>query len=280
MYTKVRDLLALGKENNACILAFDCADVNMIRSVCMGAEKAKKPVIIMLHPSPTYKNILPFGVFAQTTKYFADSVSVPVGLHLDHCGDFDEILAAIHEGFDSVMADGSLLPLDENIAFTRKVVEVARNFGVDVEGELGHVGVAMESDDFSKKEFFTKPDEVTRFTEETGVTSLAVSFGSAHGLYKFPPKLDIDHLIELRNATETPLVLHGGTGIDDDQLKAAFANGINKINIGTEFYMLNTRLNKEFYADETQAPYTFPAYIQPVLTDYIAKRLELCTVEL
>lgn len=280
MYTKVRDLLAMGKEYNACILAFDCADVNMIRSVCMGAEKAKKPVIIMLHPSPTYKNILPFGVFAQTTKYFADRVSVPVGLHLDHCGDFDEILTAIHEGFDSVMADGSLLPLDENIAFTKKVVEVARNFGVDVEGELGHVGVAMESDDFSKKEFFTKPDEVTRFTEETGVTSLAVSFGSAHGLYKFPPKLDIDHLIELRNATGTPLVLHGGTGIGDDQLKAAFANGINKINIGTEFYMLNTRLNKEFYADDTQAPYTFPAYIQPVLADYIAKRLELCTIEL
>ena len=268
MYTKVRDLLAMGKE------------YNMIRSVCMGAEKAKKPVIIMLHPSPTYKNILPFGVFAQTTKYFADRVSVPVGLHLDHCGDFDEILTAIHEGFDSVMADGSLLPLDENIAFTKKVVEVARNFGVDVEGELGHVGVAMESDDFSKKEFFTKPDEVTRFTEETGVTSLAVSFGSAHGLYKFPPKLDIDHLIELRNATGTPLVLHGGTGIGDDQLKAAFANGINKINIGTEFYMLNTRLNKEFYADDTQAPYTFPAYIQPVLADYIAKRLELCTIEL
>ena len=280
MYTKVRDLLAMGKEYNACILAFDCADVNMIRSVCMGAEKAKKPVIIMLHPSPTYKNILPFGVFAQTTKYFADRVSVPVGLHLDHCGDFDEILTAIHEGFDSVMADGSLLPLDENIAFTKKVVEVARNFGVDVEGELGHVGIAMESDDFSKKEFFTKPDEVTRFTEETGVTSLAVSFGSAHGLYKFPPKLDIDHLIELRNATGTPLVLHGGTGIGDDQLKAAFANGINKINIGTEFYMLNTRLNKEFYADDTQAPYTFPAYIQPVLADYIAKRLELCTIEL
>ncbi|MBQ2086241.1 MAG: class II fructose-bisphosphate aldolase [Oscillospiraceae bacterium] len=280
MYTKVRDLLAMGKEYNACILAFDCADVNMIRSVCMGAEKAKKPVIIMLHPSPIYKSILPFGVFAQTTKYFADRVSVPVGLHLDHCGDFDEILTAIHEGFDSVMADGSLLPLDENIAFTKKVVEVARNFGVDVEGELGHVGVAMESDDFSKKEFFTKPDEVTRFTEETGVTSLAVSFGSAHGLYKFPPKLDIDHLIELRNATGTPLVLHGGTGIGDDQLKAAFANGINKINIGTEFYMLNTRLNKEFYADDTQAPYTFPAYIQPVLADYIAKRLELCTIEL
>ena len=99
MYTRVRDLLKMGKDNNACILAFDCADVNMIRSVCMGAEKARKPVIMMLHPSPTYKNILPFGVFAQTAKYFAERVSVPVGLHLDHCSDFDYILRAMFDYF-------------------------------------------------------------------------------------------------------------------------------------------------------------------------------------
>ncbi len=280
MYTRVRDLLALGKKNNACILAFDCADVNMIRSVCYGAQKARKPVIMMLHPTATLKNILPFSVFAHTAKYYANQVDVPVGLHLDHCSDFDEICRAIHDGFDSVMADGSILPFEENVAFTSKVVEVAKNFDVDVEGELGHVGTAAESDEYSKKEMFTRPSEVTEFTARTGVTSLAVSFGSAHGLYKYPPKLDIDHLKELQAATDTPLVLHGGTGIDDDQLKAAFANGINKINIGTEFYMLNTRLNKEFYAQEDFVPYTYPDYIVPVLTDYIARRLELCTVTL
>ena len=278
MYTKVRDLLAMGKENNACILAFDCADVNMIKGVCYGAEKARKPVILMHHPS--FNNVLPYKLFAEATKYYADKVSVPVGLHLDHCSDFDEICLAIHEGFDSVMADGSVLPLEENIAFVSKVIEVAKNFGVDVEGELGHVGTAAETDEYSRKEMFTKPEEVAEFTARTGVTSLAVSFGSAHGLYKFPPKLDIEHLKELAKATDTPLVLHGGTGIDDDQLKLAFANGINKINIGTEFYMLNTRLNREFFADEERSPYSFPEYIQPVLSDYIAKRLELCTMEL
>jgi len=278
MYTKVRDLLAMGKKNNACILAFDCGDVNMIKAVCYGAEKAKKPVIIMQYPS--YKNVLPYKVFAETAKYYADQVSVPVGLHLDHCSDFNEICSAIHAGFDSVMADGSVLPFEENVAFVSKVVEVAKSFDVDVEGELGHVGVAAETDEYTRKEMFTKPDEVTEYTARTGVTSLAVSFGSAHGLYKFPPKLDIDHLKELVKATDTPLVLHGGTGIGEDQLKLAFANGINKINIGTEFYMLNTKLNREFFADETKEPYSFPEYIQPVLIDYIAKRLELCTIEL
>lgn len=278
MYTKVRDLLAMGQKNNACILAFDCADVNMIRAVCLGAEKAKKPAIVMLYPS--YKNILPYKVFAQAAKYFAYEVSVPIGVHLDHCSDFDEIMSAIHAGFDSVMADGSVLPLEENIAFTKKVVDVAKNFGVDVEGELGHVGLAAETDEYSRKEMFTKPEEVKEFTARTGVSSLAVSFGSAHGLYKFPPKLDIDHLRELRASTNTPLVLHGGTGIGEDQLVAAFANGISKINIGTEFYMLNTKLNKEFYATEEKEPYSYPERIQPVLADYIAKRLELCTVQL
>lgn len=277
---KVRDLLEMGKKNRACVLAFDAADVNMISSVIKGAEMANKPVMVMLYPG--MRNILPFGVFAEVTRYYAERASVPVGLHLDHCSDFDMIMEAIHEGFPSVMADGSVLPLEENITFTRKIVEVAKNFDVDVEGELGHVGTAADSDEFSRKEFFTRPDEVKTFVEKTGVTSLAVSFGSAHGLYKSTPKLDIEHLKELDAATDIPLVLHGGTGIPDDQLSLAFSNGINKINIGTEFFNLNTRLNQEFFAQDFSNgdPFAFPEYIQPKLAEYIAKRLELSKIQL
>ena len=237
-FVRVKDLLEMGKKNNACVLAFDAADGNMIKSVIKGAEAAGKPVMVMLYPG--MRNIMPFGVFAETTKYYAERASVPVGLHLDHCSDFDMIMEAIHEGFSSVMADGSVLSFEENVAFTRKVVEVARNFDVDVEGELGH------------------------------------------GLYKSTPKLDIDHLKVLSAATDTPLVLHGGTGIPDDQLALAFANGINKINIGTEFFNLNTKLNQEFYAqDFTKCdPFGFPEYIQPKLTEYIAGRLELSKITL
>ena len=279
-FVRVKELLEIGKKNNACVLAFDAADGNMIKSVIKGAEAAGKPVMVMLYPG--MRNIMPFGVFAETTKYYAERASVPVGLHLDHCSDFDMIMEAIHEGFSSVMADGSVLSFEENVAFTRKVVEVARNFDVDVEGELGHVGTAADSDEFSRKEFFTRPDEVKEFVERTKVTSLAVSFGSAHGLYKSTPKLDIDHLKVLSAATDTPLVLHGGTGIPDDQLALAFANGINKINIGTEFFNLNTKLNQEFYAqDFTKCdPFGFPEYIQPKLTEYIAGRLELSKITL
>ena len=220
-YVKVKELLAMGKKNHACVLAFDAADVNMIKSVIKGAETAGRPVIVMLYPG--MRNIMPFGVFAEVTRYYAERASVPVGLHLDHCSDFDMILEAIHEGFPSVMADGSVLPFEKNAAFTKKVVEVARNFDVDVEGELGHVGTAADSDEFSRKEFFTRPDEVREFVEKTGVTSLAVSFGSAHGLYKSTPKLDIEHLKTLSAASDIPLVLHGGTGIPDDQLAQAFS---------------------------------------------------------
>ena len=130
-YVKVKELLAMGKKNNACVLAFDAADVNMIKSVIKGAETAGRPVIVMLYPG--MRNIMPFGVFAEVTRYYAERASVPVGLHLDHCSDFDMILEAVHEGFPSVMADGSVLPFEENAAFTKKVVEVARNFDVDVE---------------------------------------------------------------------------------------------------------------------------------------------------
>ena len=136
-YVKVKELLAMGKKNHACVLAFDAADVNMIKYVIKGAETAGRPVIVMLYPG--MRNIMPFGVFAEVTRYYAERASVPVGLHLDHCSDFDMILEAIHEGFPSVMADGSVLPFEKNAAFTKKVVEVARNFDGDVEGELGHV---------------------------------------------------------------------------------------------------------------------------------------------
>ena len=130
-YVKVKELLAMGKKNHACVLAFDAADVNMIKSVIKGAETAGRPVIVMLYPG--MRNIMPFGVFAEVTRYYAERASVPVGLHLDHCSDFDMILEAIHEGFPSVMADGAVLPFEKNAAFTIKVVEAARNFDVDVE---------------------------------------------------------------------------------------------------------------------------------------------------
>lgn len=279
-FEKVSDLMGLATRYNTSILAFDACDINMIAAVVQGAEKANKPAIVMLYPG--LREMLPMSAFASATKYYAERVKVPVGLHLDHCSDFDLILQAIRAGFTSVMADGSELPLEENIAFTRSVVRVSKNFGVDVEGEVVHVGNTDSGDGFRNKEAFTHPGEASRFAEETGVQLLAVSFGSAHGFYKHEPKLDIEHLKELDRATDVPLVLHGGTGIPDKQLREAFASGINKINIGTEYFALNTKLNQEFYARKLAGMEQFEGHthIRPTLADYVAGRLALCKVEL
>ena len=135
---KVRDLLCAAQKANTSVIAFDACDYNTIYACIKGAEAARRPVIVMLYP--TMRSVFSFGAFAATVKDLAREASVPVGLHLDHCSDLSTIVEAIRDGFTSVMADGSAMPLEENIAFTKSVVDIAKIFDVDVEGEIGHVG--------------------------------------------------------------------------------------------------------------------------------------------
>lgn len=273
---RVKDLLAEAQKRNTSVIAFDACDYNTVQACIEGAEAAGRPVIVMLYP--TMSSLFSFGAFAATVKDLARNAKVPVGLHLDHCSDFSVIVSAIRDGFTSVMADGSALPLEENIAFTRSVVEVADVFGVDVEGEIGHVGQVAGGFDYQNKDTFTRPEEAAVFVERTGVASVAVAFGSCHGVYQAPPNLDLQRLEEIDAAVDIPLVLHGGSGIPEDQLKQAFAKGINKFNVGTEFFLLNARLCQEAYADpETlKNPFAATMKIRKGLTDYIAGKLELC----
>lgn len=275
---KVSDILKSAQEANTAVYAFDCLDLNTITAAVRGAELARKPIIIMLYPA--MRVVCPLRVFAEMVKTVARTASVPVGLHLDHCSDFDLILEAIREGFTSVMADGSLLPLAENIAFTRSVVRVAKIFDADVEGELGHVGSADTAADFSDEEAYTTAEEARLFSEQTEVTSLAVAFGSAHGVYVKQPKLSIARLKEIDTATATPLVLHGGSGIPEDQLVEAFANGVNKFNVGTEFFLLNSKLTREAIEKaDPKKPFSDTEYIRKGLTDYVAQKISLCKMQ-
>lgn len=272
---KVSDILKSAQEANTSVYAFDCLDLNTITAAVRGAELARKPIIIMLYPA--MRVVCPLRVFAEMVKTVARTASIPVGLHLDHCSDFDLILEAIREGFTSVMADGSLLPLEENIAFTRSVVRVAKIFEVDVEGELGHVGSADTAADFSDEEAYTTAEEARLFSEQTEVSSLAVAFGSAHGVYVKRPRLSIARLKQIDAATATPLVLHGGSGIPEDQLVEAFAGGINKFNVGTEFFLLNSRLTREAIEKaDPKKPFSDTEYIRKGLTDYVAEKISLC----
>ena len=217
---KVRELLRAADRANTSVIAFDANDYTTIYSVIKGAEKSRRPVIVMLYPD--CRNMISFRLFVEMVKDLAEHASVPVGLHLDHSGDFGMLMEAIRDGFTSVMADGSTLPFDQNVAFTKSVVSVAKVFDVDVEGELGHVGNVTQGDSYFDKSTFTLPEEAARFAELTGVTSLAVAIGSCHGTYRMEPKLDMERLREINEATDIPLVLHGGSGIPVNQLEQAF----------------------------------------------------------
>jgi fructose-bisphosphate aldolase class II len=240
---KVSDILKDADKRGTAVIAFDTFNFESIAWLIEAAEELQIPVIQMLFPA--MKSHIPFEAYAKTVKTLAKKVKIPIGLHLDHSKSYEEILQAIHAGFTSVMFDGSTLPYEENVMLTSKVVEAAHAMGIDVEAELGKVGFAKNKDDFTNRSNYTKPEEAKDFIEKTGVDYLAVSFGSAHGLYIEQPKLDLELLTEINAITDTPLVLHGGTGIPDEQLQKAFGLGINKLNVGTELNLLFYSKTKE-----------------------------------
>lgn len=274
---KVSEILRMADEANTSAIAFNCTDYNMIYSVVTVAEELQKPVIIMLYPEHHHlNNAADPAAFAATVKSLAANVKVPIGFHLDHSSDINYIMKAIKAGFSSVMIDGSMLPLEENIVLTKKVVEIAHAFDVDVEAELGRVGFAKDSDQ-DKLDMYTKPEVAAAFCEETKVDSVAVAIGSAHGVYLETPKLDLERLSAINAATNVPLVLHGGSGIPNDQLEQAFTKGINKFNVGTEFFQLNYDSIKEYCETYKEKGNVFdmPKFVQEKLMAYLRKKMEL-----
>jgi len=274
---RVSKILKMADAANTSVIAFNCTDYNMVYSVVTVAEEQNKPVIVTLYPEHAYlNNASQPSAFAGMAKALAESVNVPVGIHLDHSSDYNFILGAIRGGFTSVMYDGSMLPLEENIRLTKTIVDIAHKLGVDVEAELGHIGFAVNSAG-EALDSYTQPDIAARFCRETNVDSIAVAIGSAHGFYKKIPKLDLVRLEEINAATDVPLVLHGGSGIPADQLKIAFTKGINKFNVGTEFFHLYYHAIKDYCAEtgDNGNVFDMPQYAQEKMMAYLRKKLLL-----
>jgi fructose-bisphosphate aldolase class II len=199
-------------------------------------------------------------------------------LHLDHATDVDLIRAAIDNGFTSVMIDGSALPFADNVRVTRQAVDVAHPHGVSVEGELGHVGGMDLADVECVESVLTRPDEVCRFVEETGVDALAVSIGTAHGVYRSLPNLSIDRLGELNAVSPVPLVLHGGSGTPDDQIQDSVRNGICKINIYADCRIAMAREWKRAAASMERKDPLPPDVFGPIkqgVCDVVAEKIRL-----
>ncbi|MBQ6373844.1 MAG: class II fructose-bisphosphate aldolase [Clostridia bacterium] len=273
---RVSEILKMADKANTSVIAFNSSDFNMIHSVFTVAEELNKPALVML--DPRHARLWGWGtpeIYAKMCIEEAAKVKVPVSFHLDHCMDFDFIMRAIKAGFPSVMYDGSMLSYEENMKNTREVVRVAHAMGTDVEAELGHVGFAANETDQDDLDLYTKPEVAARFCEESGCDSVAVAIGTAHGFYKKTPKLDLERLQAINAATETPLVLHGGSGVPDDQLVKAFTMGINKFNVGTEYFYLYYQTVKAYCADHEDI-FDIQTTVQAALMDYLRQKMQLC----
>ena len=226
MLVGLKEILALAEKKNACIPAFNVYNLETVKGVLLAAEKAKSPVILQL-----YSRLVTSGAAEGLSELicgFANRAGVPVCFHLDHGAGECEVIRSLRYGMTGIMIDASTLPLEENIAATKNIVRLCDHVGVAVEGELGHIGKAADGDEH------TRPEEAARFVSETGVAALAVMVGTAHGKYKKLPVLDIDRITKIKEATGIPLVLHGGSGVPDEQIRRAVAAGIRKMNFSTD----------------------------------------------
>ncbi|MEA3406653.1 MAG: class II fructose-bisphosphate aldolase [Chloroflexota bacterium] len=232
---------------------FDTFEMLGTQGILDALEEKRAPAMIAMGSGQLEQPRI--GAFAAYIRAMAEGATVPVSLMLDHGSSFEHCIKALSFGFTDVMYDGSQLPLEENIANTRMVVRGAHAAGAAVEAELGHVGRGSEYADFgSQRKGFTDPAVAAYFVEETGVDFLAVAIGSAHGLYEGEPQLDLELLEEIRRAVDIPLVLHGGSGLSDQQFRDAIAGGISKVNIFTDL-SVTARDRVKAVAQEEDASY-------------------------
>ena len=228
-----KELLDRAKAGHYAVAAFNTSNMEYTQAILEAALELNAPVIVAAAKSEIdYMNGY---AFVAMLKALAEKLPIPVGIHLDHGPSVDEVVRCLRYGFTSVMYDGSALPLEENIANTKKAVAVARACGVSVEGEIGVLGQMVDGPEGLKSDAagLADPDHCEQFVKETGVDCLAAAIGNAHGLYTRDPELRFDLLTEIATRTGVPLVLHGGTGIPINDIRKAITLGVSKINFST-----------------------------------------------
>ncbi len=248
MLVTTKEMLLDAQAGHYAVGAFNVESLEFVMAVIKAAEDKKSPVIMQTTPGTVkYANL---DYFAAMCKVAADAASVPVAIHLDHGDGFDRCVQAMHAGYTSVMIDGSHVPFEDNIALTASVTKVAAPLGIPVEAELGKVGGKEDDGPAVKGENpYTDPDEAEEFVARTGCGSLAVGVGTAHGVYKGTPHIEQGVLKEIRSRLEIPLVLHGTSGVPDDQVAEAIRNGICKVNYATELRQAFTKGFMGYMAD-------------------------------
>lgn len=265
------------QERGVAIASFNVHNLETIQAVAEGAALENCPVIIQTTPG-TLKHA-GIGYVAAIVKQAAREYDIPIALHVDHCTSFETIIQCIRGGYTSVMIDTAHLPYEENVAMVRKVVEIAHAAGVAVEGELGRIGGTEDLLQVDAREAaFTVPSEAKDFVERTGIDMLAIAIGTAHGEYKGEPKLDFDRLSAIRKVVDIPLILHGASGVPDQQIRESLHRGISKINIATELKIPMAAAIQDTFSRNPKEndPRKYMGNAKNAVTEVVRQKIRLC----
>lgn len=259
----LREILKDTREKHYAVGGFNMNSYEDSYGMIMGAARKKSPIIIMT--SMACVKYVGLKALVGMIRGTADTFNIPVCLHLDHATDLDLIKACVGAGYTSVMIDASKKEYEENIAITKSIVDYAHEYGCSVEAELGKLGGREENvvvDDADKA--YTNPEDVPRFVEETGIDALAVAIGTAHGFYKAEPKIDFPRLEKITQITDCPLVLHGGTGVPEEDFRRCVNMGMSKINVGTQLKKDYTDALRKALAENPETEYDPRPFMRPV----------------
>ena len=275
MLVTSKELLLDAQKNHYAVGAFNVENMEMVMAVLAAAEEQNSPVIMQTTPGTV--KYAGFDYYFANVKAAAERTKIPVVMHLDHGNSFAMAMQAFRAGYTSIMIDGSKLPFEENIDLTKSVVNVCHASNVPVEGELGKVGGKeddLENDDDNP---YTDPQEAKIFVERTGVDSLAIGIGTAHGVYKGIPKVNMEVLSAVRAVVDVPLVMHGTSGVPDEQVRDAVSRGICKVNYATDLRIAFTNGVKEFMTNNPKAfdPKKYSTLGMNEVTAYVAQKMEV-----
>ena len=274
MLVTTKKMLLEAQKNHYAVGAFNVENMEMVQAVIAAAEEMHSPIIIQTTPS-TLKYASP-ELYLANVKALANKAEVPIAIHLDHGNSFELAMQTFRSGYTSIMIDGSQKPFEENIALTSAVVRAAHAANISVEAELGTVGGKEDSLD-NGEGGYTDPSKAKEFVERSGCDSLAVAIGTAHGVYKHAPKLDLNRLSAIREVVDIPLVLHGTSGVDDEVVKECVQRGICKVNYATDLRIAYTRGVKEVLAEnpDTIDPKKYGARGREYVKQYVMEKMQV-----